>query len=124
MKINKKYAYIAGFYVLSFLVTFLVANYMLNYEQIHPVKNQGDTTLIRLYVKNSNMKINEMDAYVDEMDASYLRLSVTPVSETKKVTLQMSEPETTVEKIYYQLWDDTYTELLEEGECPEIQRER
>ena len=58
MKINKKYAYIAGFYVLSFLVTFLVANYMLNYEQIHPVKNQGDTTLIRLYVKNSNMKIN------------------------------------------------------------------
>ena len=93
MKINKKFAYIVGFYVLSFLVTFMVANYMLNYERIHPAKNQGDTSLIRLYVKNSNMKINEMDAYVDEMDASYLRLSVTPVSETKKITLQMSEPE-------------------------------
>ena len=27
-----------------------------------------------------------------------------------------------VEKIYYQLMDETNTELLEEGECPEIVR--
>ena len=122
MKIKKKFAYIAGFYLLSFLVTFLVANYMLNYERIHPAKNQGDTTLIRLYVKNSNMKINEMNAFVDPMDASYLRLSVTPVSEAKKVTFQMSEPEATVKKIQYQLFDDTNTKLIEEGECPDVQR--
>lgn len=122
MKSKRKVWYIGGFYLLTFIVTLFVANYMFNYDRTHPSKNQGDTTLIRLYVKNSNMKINEMDAYVDEMDASYLRLSVTPVSETKKITLLMSEPVAAVEKITYQLMDDTNTELLEEGECPEIQR--
>ena len=122
MKSRRKIGYIAAFYVLTFVVTFFVANYMLNYERTHPVKNQGETTLIRLYVKNSNLKINEMDAYVDEMDPSYLRLSVTPVSETKKVTLQMSEPVTNVKTIKYELLDDTNTHLYEEGECPEIQR--
>lgn len=122
MKSKKKIRYILGFYILTFFITYVVANYMLNYERTHPAKNQGDTTLIRLYVKNSSMKINEMDAYVEEMDASYLRLSVTPVSETKKLVIQMSEPEASVEKIRYQLMDDTNTELLEEGECPDIQR--
>ena len=122
MKNKRKLGYIAVFYVLTFIVTFFVANYMFNYERTHPSKNLGDTTLIRLYVKNSNMKINKMDAYVDEMDASYLRLSVSPISEDKKLTLQMSEPVTSVRKITYQLMDDTNTELLEEGECPEILR--
>ena len=122
MKNNRKIKYIIGFYILTFFVTYLAANYMLNYDRTHPAKNQGDTSLIRLYVKNSNMKINEMDAYVDEMDPSYLRLNISPVSDTKKLTIQMSEPVNNVEKIYYQLMDETNSELLEEGECPEIVR--
>lgn len=122
MKIRKKAGIIVGFYIISFIVAFVLANYMFNYDRTHVSKNQGDTTLIRLYVKNSNMQINEMDAYVDEMDASYLRLSVTPVSDTKKLTLQMYEPEKSVRKITYELMDDTNTKLLEAGECSEIQR--
>lgn len=122
MKIRKKVGFIAGFYILSFIVAFVLANYIFNYDRTHVAKNQGDTTLIRLYVKNSNMKINEMAAYVNPMDASYLRLSVTPVSDTKKLTLQMSEPENMAKKIAYQLMDDTNTKQIEAGECPEIQR--
>lgn len=122
IKINKTMKKIAVFYILTFILTFVAANYMLNYEQIHPAKNQGETTLNRLYVKSNSMKINEMNAYVDAMDPSYLRLSVTPVSETKKVTLQMFEPETAIKTIRYQLMDDTNTTLIEEGECPAIQR--
>ena len=48
MKNNRKLKYIIGFYILTFFVTYVAANYMLNYDRTHPAKNQGDTSLIRL----------------------------------------------------------------------------
>jgi hypothetical protein len=122
MKNRKKIIFIAGFYLVSFVVALLLTSYILNYERIHPSRNQGDTSLIKLYVKNSGMKINEMDAYVQEMNAAYLRLSVTPVSENKTITLQMSEPVTNVSKISYVLMDESNEEEIESGECPDIVR--
>ncbi len=122
MKNKKKIAFIAGFYLVSFIVALLLTSHVLNYERIHPSRNQGDTSLIKLYVKNSGMRINEMDAYVQEMNASYLRLSVTPVSANKTITLQMSEPVTNVRKISYALMDENNSQEIETGECPEIQR--
>lgn len=122
MKNKKKIIFIAGFYLISFIVTLLLTSHVLNYERIHPSRNQGDTSLIKLYVKNSGMRINEMDAYVQEMNASYLRLSVTPVSENKTITLQMSEPVTNVRTISYALMDENNSQEIEKGECPEIQR--
>ena len=122
MKNKKKIAFIAGFYLVSFIVALLLTSHVLNYERIHPSRNQGDTSLIKLYVKNSGMRINEMDAYVQEMNASYLRLSVTPVSANKTITLQMSEPVTNVRKISYALMDENNSQEIEAGECPEIQR--
>ena len=89
MKNKKKILFIAGFYLVSFVAALLLTNHVLNYDRIHPSRNQGDTSLIKLYAKNSGMKINEMDAYVQEMNAAYLRLSITPVSENKTVTLLM-----------------------------------
>ena len=122
MKNKKKIIFIAGFYLISFIVTLLLTSHVLNYERIHPSRNQGDTSLIKLYVKNSGMRINEMDAYIQEMNASYLRLSLTPVSENKTITLQMSEPVTNVRTISYALMDENNSREIEAGECPEIQR--
>lgn len=122
MKNKKKIVFIVGFYLVSFIVTLLLANHVLNYDRIHPSRNQGDTSLIKLYVKSSGMKINEMDAFVQEMNASYLRLSMTPVSENKTVTLLMYEPVTNVRKISYVLMDENNSQEIEAGECPEIQR--
>lgn len=122
MKNKKKILFIVGFYLVSFIVALLLTNHVLNYDRIHPSRNQGDTSLIKLYVKNSGMKINEMDAYVQEMNASYLRLSMTPVSENKTVTLLMSEPVNNVRKISYSLMDENNSQEIESGECPEIQR--
>ena len=122
MKNKKKIGFIAGFYLISFIVTLILANYTLNYDRIHPSKNQGETALIKLHVKYNGMKINEMDAYTEEMDAAYLRLSVTPVSDTKKITLQMQEPVTSARSISYVLMDENNEREIESGVCPEIQR--
>lgn len=122
MKIKKKVWFIAGFYLLSFIVTLVLANYMLNYDRIHPSKNQGETSLIKLNVKQNGIRINEMDAYTQEMDAAYLRLSVTPISDTKKITLQMYEPVSSVEKISYVLMDENNEVEIESGVCPDVQR--
>ena len=122
MKNKKKIGFIAGFYLISFIVTLVLANYTLNYDRIHPSKNQGETALIKLHVKYNGMKINEMDAYTEEMDAAYLRLSVTPVSDTKKITLQMQEPVTSARSISYVLMDENNEREIESGVCPEIQR--
>lgn len=122
MKIKKKVLFIAGFYLVSFIVALGLASYMFNYDRIHPSKNQGETSLIKLHVKHSGMRINEMDAYTQEMDASYLRLGVTPVSDTKKVILQMDEPVTSVRKITYVLMDEENVKEIEAGQCPDVQR--
>lgn len=122
MKNKKKILFIAGFYLVSFVAALLLTNHVLNYDRIHPSRNQGDTSLIKLYAKNSGMKINEMDAYVQEMNAAYLRLSITPVSENKTVTLLMSEPVNNVETISYVLMDENNSQEIESGECPKIQR--
>ena len=112
MKNKKKIFFIVGFYLASFIAALLLTNHVLNYDRIHPSRNQGDTSLIKLYVKNSGMKINEMDAYVQEMNASYLRLSMTPVSENKTVTLLMSEPVTNVRNISYSLMDENNSQEI------------
>lgn len=122
MKNKKKILFIAGFYLVSLVAALLLTNHVLNYDRIHPSRNQGDTSLIKLYAKNSGMKINEMDAYVQEMNAAYLRLSITPVSENKTVTLLMSEPVNNVETISYVLMDENNSQEIESGECPKIQR--
>ena len=122
MKNKKKILFIAGFYLVSFVAAMLLTNHVMNYDRNHPARNQGDTSLIKLYAKNSGMKINEMDAYVQEMNAAYLRLSITPVSENKTVTLLMSEPVNNVETISYVLMDENNSQEIESGECPKIQR--
>ena len=58
MKNKKKIAFIAGFYLVSFIVALLLTSHVLNYERIHPSRNQGDTSLIKLYVKNSGMPVS------------------------------------------------------------------
>lgn len=122
MKINKKILWIAGFYVVSFIIALFLANHILNYDRIHPSKNQGDTSLIKLYVKTSGMLINEMNGYNQVMDAAYLRDSITPVSENKELTLQVEEPVAGVRRIHYSLMDENNAVEIESGECAEIQR--
>lgn len=122
MKVNRKILWIAGFYVISFIVTLFLAGHIFNYDRIHPSKNQGDTSLIKLYVKTSGMLINEMDGYRQAMDAAYLRDSITPVSENKELTLQVREPVNSVRNIRYTLMDENNAVEIESGECPEVQR--
>lgn len=122
MRINKKIVGIAGFYVVSFIAALFLASHILNYDRIHPSKNQGDTSLIKLYVKTSGMLINEMDGYSQVMDAAYMRESITPLSENKILTLQIKEPTVSVRNIKYSLMDENNTVEIESGECPEIQR--
>ena len=122
MKVNRKILWIAGFYVVSFIVTLFLAGHIFNYDRIHPSKNQGDMSLIKLYVKTSGMLINEMDGYRQAMDAAYLRDSITPVSENKELTLQVREPVNSVRNIRYTLMDENNAVEIESGECPEVQR--
>lgn len=119
---KKKIIFVIGFYLISFVVTLLVASQILNYERTHPSRNQGDTSLVRLYVRNSGLLINEMDGYTQQMNAAYLRGSITPVSENKTITLQFAEPESNVATVRYSLMDENNAEEIESGECPEIQR--
>ena len=41
MKNKKKIAFIAGFYLVSFIVALLLTSHVLNYERIHPSRNQA-----------------------------------------------------------------------------------
>lgn len=122
MKNRKKLMLIAGFYLISFIVTFMLANHILNYDRIHPSKYQGDTSLIKLYVKSSGIRFNEMIGYAEEMDAAYLRTSLTPVSDSKNVTIQLEEPASGARQIYYALMDESNAKEIESGECPDIER--
>ena len=40
MKNKKKIVFIVGFYLVSFIVTLLLANHVLNYDRIHPSRKQ------------------------------------------------------------------------------------
>lgn len=122
MSDKKKILFVIGFYFLSFVAALLIAGQVLNYDRIHPSAAQGDTSLIKLYVKNSGMLINEMNGYTQPMNSGYLRQSVTPVSESKTITLQFSEPVSNARAVSYTLMDDSGSEEIEAGECPEIQR--
>lgn len=122
MKGKKKIIFIIGFYLVSFVTALLVASHILNYDRIHPSREQGDTSFVKIYVKNSGMLINEMNGFTRRMNGAYLRQSITPVSENKTITLQFSEPVTSVRNLKYELMDENNTELIESGECPEVQR--
>ena len=108
-------------YLAAFIVSVCVSSFVLNSGTVSGELQQTKASLPVLYVKTGGQFINEMHGYTEPVDAGYYRDILTPVGESKTINLSMSTYDHNISSASYELYNDQYTEVVESGECTDLE---
>ena len=108
-------------YLVAFIVSVCVSSFVLNSGTVSGELQQTKASLPVLYVKTGGQFINEMHGYTEPVDAGYYRDTLTPVGESKTINLSMSTYDHNISSASYELYNDQYTEVVESGECTNLE---
>ena len=108
-------------YLAAFIVSVCVSSFVLNSGTVSGELQQTKASLPVLYVKTGGQFINEMHGYTEPVDAGYYRDTLTPVGESKTINLSMSTYDHNISSASYELYNDQYTEVVESGECTDLE---
>lgn len=87
-------------------------------------KDMAQATMPVVYLYHENTKINELHGYTMEMDAAYMRDSITPVSEENHIPMEIATHSQTITGISYQIRSLDLEELLVDTEISEFSQEK
>ena len=108
-------------YLAAFIASVCVSSFVLNSGTVSGELQQTKASLPVLYVKTGGQFINEMHGYTEPVDAGYYRDTLTPVGESKTINLSMSTYDHNISSASYELYNDQYTEVVESGECTDLE---
>ena len=108
-------------YLAAFIAAVCVSSFVLNSGTVSGELQQTKASLPVLYVKTGGQLINEMHGYTQPVDAGYYRDTLTPVGESKTINLSMDMYEHTITSASYELYNDQYTEVVESGDCTNLE---
>ena len=110
-------------YAAVFLLTVIIYGVIQNSGASGGSLQEGGATFPLVYVQSGGTLINEMHGYSEEVDAGYLRSSITPLDESRIVNLIIEEKGYGIVSAGYKVFNDQNTVLLEEGDCSEIKKD-
>ena len=109
-------------YLAAFIVTVCVSSFVLNQGKVSGEQQRQGASLPLLYVRTGGELINEMHGYTEPVDAGYYRDTLTPVGESRTINLSMEAYNHQIASVSYELYNDQYTELIETGECTNLEK--
>lgn len=110
------------------VVVFIIGIYLLTMfrgrEAVDQIANMSAPTLPTLYLNGSNEDMNELHGYTQEMEANYMRDTITPLSNdlTLPVTIKTYGEE--IEKISYEVRSLDTTRLVEQTDVSEFKESK
>ena len=99
--------------VLVFIGSIVVFSKMINRVTPDVAEVMSNTTFPLIYMKRDGVSFNCLHGYSREMDVSYMRDSITPLSSNRELDLQIQTFGTTVDSISYEVLRLDGTESLE-----------
>lgn len=109
-------------YLAAFVITVCISSFMLNQGKVSGEQQRAGASLPLLYVRVGGELMNEMHGYTEPVDAGYYRDTLTPVGESKTINLSMDTYDYTVTSVSFELYNDQYTDLIESGECTNMEK--
>lgn len=97
-----------------FIVAVGILSYITNRGNADMTADMGAATLPRIAFFQDEYEINELAGYVNEMDMTAVRDTITPLTETGTLNLQIKKYERKIEALSYEVYTlDGQTKLLE-----------
>lgn len=109
-------------YLVKFTVLFSI--FILSVIIISKVTNKGNTDMTAemanatypvLTAMVEGQEINQLHGYADEMQAQYMRDTITPLGADRKLTIQIKENESDIQEISYEVRSLDTTRLVEDN---------
>ncbi len=110
-----------GVFVIVFFLTMPICSVIVNKGNVEMTTQMGMTSAPIIQVDYHGIKINQLSPYVNKMETSYKRDTITPVDEEREIIIELLEPKSAPEEISYELRKLDGSRLIEKNE---IQFER
>ncbi|MCM1135634.1 MAG: hypothetical protein NC400_08675 [Clostridium sp.] len=105
-----------------FLMALLVANKVMNQGNVDMTVEMGEATIPVISVRYGGFHINEMHGYLEDMEVSQLRESITPLAAGRKITLEIDTYGQTVEGISFEVRSPDGGRLIENTQVEDYEQ--
>lgn len=120
---NRKFRKIFNRFYIKIIILIIIflgvvgVYFLLNSHKPEEVKvKMGQAALPVVYMKNGDDRINELHGYTQDMDAVYMRDSITPIPDSYDVGFEVDLYKAVVKKINYEVRSIDATNLVKKGE--------
>lgn len=101
--------------VVLFAVVLVLSNVILNRGTDDQVVDMGDSTLPRISFTMNGQKINTLFGYVDDMDITAMRDTITPLESDGTLKMQIEKNDNHIREISYSVYSLDGTETYDKG---------
>lgn len=109
-------------YISVFILTIIIGSFVYNRGTVSGQIQRSDTGMPVVYVLTGGYLLNEMHGFKSPVDGGYLRDTITPVGKSRMINLCFDENEYRVKSVSFELYNDQYKNLIESGDCPELEK--
>ena len=109
-------------YLTAFIAAVCVSSFVLNQGKVSGEQQRSSADLPLLYVRTGGELMNEMHGYTEPVDGGYYRDTLTPVGESKTINLSMDTYGHNISSVSFELYNDQYTDLIESGDCTDMEK--
>lgn len=105
--------------LIVFLTVAITVFYIQNQEQEDTTVIMGKATLPVVYMTYDGIELNRLHGYVNEMEASFMRDSITPLKENRKLIIRIKEYNSSINEISYEVRTIDGSRLIEKTQITE-----
>ena len=81
----------------------------------------GGVTFPLITLKSQGKVMNRLHGHSGDLSPNFMRESITPINQEKKITVQLQEFDIEAQKVKYEIWDSTGDHKLDEGSISSFQ---
>lgn len=113
----------AGVLLLLFVGTVVGTALFINRGTMEETREMEEPVLPVMYIEMADSLINPMYGYAQEMEAQYMRESLTPLSTGRELTVVVDPMESQVEELGYQVSTADGSTVVEEGKITSLEKD-
>lgn len=113
---------LSGVYILTFVLAFVLTCIIQNYGVTVGEQSLSSQTMPVMYINCGDSIINEMDAYVSEIDCGYLRESVSVIDTSGVLSIGVINYGHEISSLKYRLTNAANEYTVEEGDITLVQK--
>lgn len=111
----------AGVLSVVFLAALVISSLIINRGTDDATVDLGDPTLPRVYFTVEGYTVNTLSGYVEEMDITAMRDTITPLDVNQSLTMGIQTGEIPVKQVKYEVYSLDGEEVYKTGEAEDIQ---